>query len=160
MTIEKNVKNSRVTLNLLTLPEHANVLKNIHGGVIMKVVDEAGAICAMRHAQRPVVTVAIDSMIFHSPVRVGELLTLQAHINYTGRSSMEVEVKVTAENPITGQHTHTNSAYLVYVALDDTGRPTPVPTLVLETPAEEQRWTDAEARQAHRLSHQPPKDAA
>src|SRR6185503_8964199 len=134
--LEKTVARSRVMLHQLMLPEHANAQGNVHGGVIMKIVDEAGAISAMRHAQRACVTVAIDDMTFHSPVHVGELLCCVASVNFVGKTSMEVGVKVTAENPISGEVTHTNSAYLVYVALDDQGRPCPVPGLVLETDEE------------------------
>ena len=148
----KTVAKSRVMLQKLMLPEHANAQGNVHGGVIMKIVDEAGAISAMRHAQRPSVTVAMDDMTFHSPVHVGELLCCVASINFVGKTSMEVGVKVTAENPISGQLTHTNSAYLVYVALGDDGRPCPVPRLVLETDEERRRWQEGKERQALRLS--------
>jgi uncharacterized protein (TIGR00369 family) len=154
MLTEKRVRDSQIELNQFTLPEHANPLGNVHGGVIMKMVDEAGALCAMRHAQRPVVTVAIDSMTFHSPVQVGNVVTLQASLNYVGTSSMEVGVRVTAENPLSGQRTHTNTAFLVYVALDDQGRPTKVPRLILETETEKRRWEEAKARQAYRLQRQ------
>lgn len=133
------------------LPAHANPLGNVHGGIIMKLVDEAGGLCAMRHAQRPAVTIAIDSMTFHSPVHVGNLLTLKASIHYVGNTSMDVGVRVTAENPITGEQTHTNSARLVYVALDDNGRATKVPGLILETDTQRRRWDAAKARQAERL---------
>lgn len=148
---DKRVKDSQVTLSQLMLPQHANPRGNIHGGVIMKLVDEAAALCAMRHAQRQVVTVAIDSMTFHSPVQVGELVTLEASLNRVGRSSMEVEVQVTSEDPLTGECTHTNTAFLVYVALDKDGRPTRVPPLILETDEERRRWAEAEERQQDRL---------
>jgi acyl-CoA hydrolase len=134
------------------LPEHANAYGNVHGGNLMKMVDEAGGICAMRHAQRQSVTVAMDDMTFYSPVHVGEVVCCEASVNYVGTTSMEVGVKVTAENPITGELTHTNSAYLVYVALDENGRPARVPELVLETDEELRRFEDAKERQAHRLS--------
>lgn len=150
----KYVRDSQVTLHQWTLPEHANALGNVHGGIIMKMVDEAGGLCAMRHAQRPAVTVAIDSMTFHSPVHVGNIVTLLASLNYVGRTSMEVGVKVIAENPLTREQTHTNSAFLVYVALDDAGRPTPVPPLILETDEERRRWNEGEARQQRRLARQ------
>ncbi len=147
----KYVKDSQVTLNQLMLPQHANPMGNIHGGIIMKLVDETGALCAIRHAQHQVVTVVIDSMTFHSPVQVGEVLTLNASLNWVGRSSMEAGVRVVAENPITGECTHTNTAFVVYVALDDTGRPIDVPPLILETEEEKRRWTEAEIRQHRRL---------
>ncbi len=151
MQNKKRVADSEVTLHQLMLPAHANPLGNVHGGIIMKLVDEAGGLCAMRHAQRPAVTIAIDSMTFHSPVHVGNLLTLKASIHYVGNTSMDVGVRVTAENPITGEQTHTNSARLVYVALDDNGRATKVPGLILETDTQRRRWDAAKARQAERL---------
>jgi uncharacterized protein (TIGR00369 family) len=142
---------SQVRLAVLTNPEQANSLGDVHGGVIMKLVDEAGALSAMRHARQVVVTVAMDSITFLSPVHVGDLVTLNASVNYVGRSSLEVGIRVEAENVLTGQATHTNSAYAVYVALDSSGRPTPVPPLLLESDAERRRWNDGAARQAHRL---------
>ena len=117
----KYISDSQVTLSQFMQPEHANALGNVHGGWIMKLSDEAGGLCATRHARRPAVTVAVDSLRFLSPVHVGDLVTFTAHLNWTGRTSMEVEVNVEAENLYTGQKTHTNSAYLVYVALDDAG---------------------------------------
>ena len=147
----KTMRASRVTLSQLMHPEHANLLGNVHGGWIMKLVDEAGALASMRHAQRKVVTVAIDSMVFRQPIRLGDLIILNAEVTYTGRTSMEVEVQVQAENPITGERTHTNTAYLVYVALDDYGRPTTVPPLEGETEEEKQRMQQAKERQERRL---------
>ena len=147
----KRVKDSQTTLHQLLLPEHANQMGNVHGGVIMKIVDEAGGICAMRHAQRLVVTVAIDSMTFHSPVHVGDLVAFYASLNWVGRTAMEVGVRVVAENPVTGERKHTNTAYLVYVALDEDGHPTAVPPLILETDDERRRWAEAEQRQQRRL---------
>jgi uncharacterized protein (TIGR00369 family) len=131
--------------------EHANLLGNVHGGWIMKLVDEAGALACMRHAQRKVVTVTIDSMDFRQPIRIGDLVILKAEVAYTGRTSMEAAVEVHAENPITGEQTHTNTAYLVYVALDDSGRPTPVPPLQAETEEEKQKMEQAQVRQERRL---------
>src|SRR5512140_3741997 len=149
----KTVSDSRITLSQLMHPEHANVLGNVHGGWIMKLVDEAGALACMRHAQRKVVTVSIDSMTFREPIRIGDLIILNAEVSYVGRTSMEAEVHVIAENPITGERTYTNTAYLVYVALDDVGRPTTVPALVAETEEEKQRMEKAQERQQHRLKN-------
>ena len=148
----KPVRASRVTLSQLMHPEHANLLGNVHGGWIMKLVDEAGALACMRHAQRKVVTVAIDSMTFRQPIRIGDLIILNAEVTYTGHTSMEAEVQVVAENPVTGERTHTNTAYLVYVALDNKGRPTTVPPLILETEEEVKRMEQAKKRQAYRIS--------
>ena len=147
----KTMRASRVTLSQLMHPEHANLLGNVHGGWIMKLVDEAGALASMRHAQRKVVTVAIDSMVFRQPIRIGDLIILNAEVTYTGRTSLEAEVQVMAENPITGEQTHTNTAYLVYVALDDDGRPTTVPPLEAETAQEKQKMERAKERQERRL---------
>ena len=134
-------------------PEHANLLGNVHGGWIMKLADEAGAIACMRHAQRRVVTVAIDSMTFRNPIKIGDLVLLSAEVTYAGRTSMEAEVQVQAENPITGERTHTNTAYLVYVALNDEGQPTPVPPIQAETEDEKRKMESAKERQTRRLSN-------
>ena len=147
----KSMRASRVTLSQLMHLEHANLIGNVHGGWIMKLVDEAGALASMRHAQRKVVTVAIDSMVFRQPIRIGDLIILNAEVTYTGRTSMEVEVQVQAENPITGERTHTNTAYLVYVALDDDGRPTTVPPLKAGTAQEKQKMASGRERQERRL---------
>jgi len=117
----------------------------------MKLVDEAGALACMRHAQKKVVTVAIDSMTFRQPIRIGDLIILNAEVSYTGRTSLEAEVQVLAENPITGERTHTNTAYLVYVALDDAGRPTTVPPIKYETEDEKLKAEQARERQERRL---------
>lgn len=149
----KPIRSSRVTISQLMHPEHANLLGNIHGGWIMKLVDEAGALAGMRHAQRKVVTVAIDSMVFRQPIRIGDLIIINAEVSYVGRTSLETEVQVLAENPITGERTHTNTAYLVYVALDDDGRPTSVPGLIAETEDEKRRMEKAQERQERRLKN-------
>ena len=143
---------SRVTIAQLMQPEHANNLGNVHGGWIMKLVDEAGALACMRHAQRRVVTVAIDRMTFRQPIRIGDMVTLTAEVSYAGRTSMEAEVRVEAENPVSGERTYTNNAYLVYVALDDEKRPVSIPPLIAETPEEQARMEAARKRQAARLA--------
>jgi len=147
----KPVQASRINIAQLMQPEHANNLGNVHGGWIMKLVDEAGALACMRHSQRRVVTVAIDSFVFSHPIRIGDLVLLTAEVTFAGRTSMEVEVDVQAENPITGERNRTNTAYLVYVALDDSGHPTPVPPALAETEVERARMEAAKNRQAHRL---------
>ena len=148
----KPIRASQISIAQLMQPEHANNLGNVHGGWIMKLVDEAGAIAGMRHAQRRVVTVAIDSMVFRQPIRIGDLVILNSEVTYTGRTSLEAEVQVVAENPVTGERTHTNTAYLVYVALDDKGNPVSVPPLFAETEEEKQRMYQSQKRQEHRLS--------
>ncbi len=148
----KPMNASCVTISQLMQPEHANHHGNVHGGWIMKLVDEAGALACMRHAQHRVVTVAIDQMTFRQPIQIGDLIILKAEVTYTGRTSLEAEVQVVAENPITGKQVHTNTAYLVYVALDDEGNATAVPALIAETSNEEERMQKAEERQMHRLT--------
>ena len=147
---EKTIADSRFALSQLMNPQHANPLGNVHGGVIMKLADEAGGIVAMRHAGSPVVTVAVDSMNFIKPIVVGNLVTCRAELTYVGNTSMEARVEVIAENPYEGTQQLTNTAYLVYVALDEHGRPRPVPKLAYSTPEEKQRARMAKERQQFR----------
>lgn len=146
----KHCIDSRVTLSALMGPQDTNNLGNVHGGVIMKMVDEVGALAAMRHARAPVVTIVIDSMTFVEPILVGNLVQCTAELTYVGRTSMEVRVEVLTENVIAGTSSVTNTAYLVYVALDSDGRPTPVPPLEYLTDEERERARNAEARQQYR----------
>ncbi len=148
----KSAQSSCVTLSQLMQPEHANLRGDVHGGWIMKLADEAGALAAMRHSQQRVVTVAIDQMTFHEPIRIGDLVTLEAIVTYVGRTSMETRVQVVAENPVTGKRSYTNTAYLVYVALDEKGVPVPVPGLIAESELEKKRMEEGAQRQAYRLS--------
>lgn len=135
------------------LPEHANQLGVVHGGIVMKAADEAGAICAMRHCRRTCVTVCVDSMEFHSPVQVGQLLRCHARVTWTGRTSLEVCVNVEAEDIIAGRVTQTNSAFIVYVAIDEPGHPTAVAPLMVQSDEERRLWDDAVIRQRDRLKH-------
>jgi uncharacterized protein (TIGR00369 family) len=148
----KTIQNSKISIAQLMQPEHANNLGNVHGGWIMKLVDECGALACMRHAQRRVVTVAVDSMTFRQPIKIGDLVTLSAQVTYTGHTSMEAQVHVEAENPITGIKTHTNNAYIVYVALDDLGQPVQIPQINAETLEEQTLLDNAKLRQAKRLN--------
>ena len=143
---------SCVSIAQLMQLEHANPLGNVHGGTIMKLADEAGGLAAMRHAGHPTVTVFIDSMTFYKPVQVGALLHLHAQVSWVGHTSVEVLVTVEAENPLNGERVETNSAFFVYVALDDNGRPTPIPRLICATEQERERMAAGEKRQRHRLS--------
>jgi len=146
----KTVSESRVTLSRLMGPPDVNTLGNVHGGVIMKQVDEAGALAAMRHAQAPVVTVAVDSMTFMKPIFVGNLVQFNAELTYVGTTSMEARVEVIAENPLTGERRISNTAYLVYVALDDEGNPQKVPALHFSSPEEKKLAKQAQDRQTFR----------
>src|SRR6266545_2622538 len=121
---------SMVTLSEIIDITGSNLLGNVHGGTLMKMVDNAGGLAAIKHCRGPVVTVAMDEMTFMEPVFVGELVTVSAMVNDTGRTSMEVGVRVDAENVRTGRRVHTSSAYLVYEALDGDGRPRPVPPVL------------------------------
>ncbi|MEM6280843.1 MAG: acyl-CoA thioesterase [Chloroflexota bacterium] len=143
----KTVAETRFSLSALMNPRDANPLGNVHGGVIMKLVDEAGSIVAMRHAGYPVVTVAVDSMAFLSPIRVGNLVTCEAEVTFVGHTSIEARVEVIAENPYEGSRITANVAYLVYVALDESGKPVQVPGLETITPEEKQRAEQAAQRQ-------------
>lgn len=147
----KTIADSRVTLSAMMGPQDTNGLGNVHGGVIMKMVDEAGGLAAMRHARSPVVTVVMDTMTFLEPIRVGNLVQCNAELTYAGRTSMEVRVEVVTENPLIGTSDVTNTAYLVYVALDTDGRPKPVSPLEYTTDEERQRAAMAEQRRAYRL---------
>ncbi|MGB0388731.1 MAG: acyl-CoA thioesterase [Ardenticatenaceae bacterium] len=149
----KSAECSRVVLSLLMGPNDANAMGNVHGGSIMRLVDEAGALAAVRHARSRVVTVQLDSMSFLEPVYVGDLLTLTAMVNWVGRTSIEVGVRVEAEDPVSGARTHTNSAYAVYVAIDRHGRSQPVPPLRIESEEQQRRWDRALARREQRLKH-------
>ena len=148
----KRISESLVTLSQVMNPEHVNVMGNVHGGVVMKLIDEAGGLCAARHARRPTVTVAVDSLEFLTPVHIGDLVTFNAHLTFVGRTSMEVEVCVEAEEILTGDRRLTNVAYVVYVALGNDGRPTEAPPLILETDDERRRWEQARQRRSERLA--------
>ena len=130
----------------------ANNGGNVHGGVIMYLCDEVAGIAAVRHCGCRVVTVAMDRMTFLHPVYVGHLLTLKATVNAAWSTSMEVGVRVEAENIRSGEVTDTSTAYLTMVAIDDDGRPTPVPPLAPQTPDEERRTREAQLRRDNRLA--------
>jgi len=146
----KKVSESAVLTAQLMSPQDANAAGNVHGGVIMKLIDDAGGAVAYRHARSNVVTASIDRLSFHHPVFVGDLVTFKASINMAGRTSMDIGVRVEAENLITGEVRHTASAYLTYVALDTNLKPNPVAPLILETEEQERRFRQALARKEGR----------
>jgi acyl-CoA hydrolase len=147
----RHPRESEAVMSELMMPQHANIMGNVFGGVLLSLMDRAAAVAAIRHARRPCVTVSVDKVNFREPIRVGELVTALARVNFTGRSSMEIGVKVIAENVLTGEQRHTNSCYLTYVALDDHGQPTQVPPIVPETPDEKRRYDRAAKRRATRV---------
>ena len=147
----KRVADSAVIMAQVMNPQDANPAGNVHGGVIMKLIDTAAGAVATRHSRRNTVTASIDRLDFHHPVFIGDLLTLRASLNMAGRTSMEVGVRVEAENTRTGERRHTASAYLTMVALDDDGRPVEIPPLLLETDDQVRRNNEAKARKTLRL---------
>jgi len=148
----KPVRDSRVTMAVVMNPEDANPAGNVHGGVVMKYVDTAAGVAAIRHARKIAVTASIDQLDFHNPVFIGNLLTLKASVNMVGKTSLEVGVRVEAENPLTGEVRHTASAYLTFVAIDEQGKPSPVPPLICETEEEKRRNAEALVRRESRLA--------
>jgi len=148
---ERTVAASRTVMARSMQPPDANVWGNVHGGAILRLVDECGGAVAVRHSRCPCVTVAMDSMTFKQPVYIGDLLTVTAQLTFVGRTSMEVEAQIEAENLLTGLVRHAGTCYLVYVAIDGSGHPTPAPPLLLQTEEERERWRAAEARRARRV---------
>jgi len=147
----KRVRDSALTSVRWMFPSDANPAGNVFGGAIVRYVDEIAAAVAQRHARSNVVIASMDRMDFHKPVRVGDLLILKASVNYVGNTSMEVGVRVEAENPRTGEVVHAASAYCTMVALDENGRPKRVPRLIPETEEEKRRFLEAQKRREERL---------
>ena len=148
----KPVSASNVVLSRVMHPNDASFIGTVHGGVILRMLDEAGGMAAFRHARKSVVTAAIDSMSFLAPVYVGNLVTAKASVNSVGRTSMEVGVRVEAEDLLTGKVAHTASAYLVYVAVDRRGKPLRVPLLIPTTAEDRRRMAAAERRRKARAA--------
>jgi uncharacterized protein (TIGR00369 family) len=146
----KTISETSVNMAQVMLPQDANPAGNVHGGVIMKLIDTAAAVVASRHARCNTVTASLDRMDFHHPVFVGDLLSLKASINMVGRTSMEIGVRAEAENYLTGEVRHTASAYLTFVALDENGKPRAIPPLVVETDEEKRRNREALMRKKMR----------
>jgi acyl-CoA hydrolase len=135
----------------IMMPMDANNSGNVFGGAILRLIDEVGSVVALKHARTNVVTASVDRMDFYSPVYIGDMLRLNASINFVHRTSMEVGVRVEAENPFTGEVRHTGTSFLTYVGLDQKRKPTPVPALKLETDEDKRRWTEAQERRKARL---------
>jgi len=152
MTEGKAVRESISEYSELALPNDASGLGNVLGGKVMHLVDLAGAMAAMRHARRPVVTLSVDQLLFLHPVRVGELIVLRSSVNRVFRTSMEVGVRVITEKLMTGERRHTCSAYLTFVALDENRKPTPITPVIPETEEEQRRYRQAGERRQYRLA--------
>ena len=148
----KTVNQSAVTMAQQMNISDANHVGNVHGGIIMKLIDTAAGVVAIRHARANIVTASIDRLDFLHPVFVGDFVTLTASINFVGRTSMEIGVRVESENLMTGEKRHTSTAYLTFVALDSNGRPMPLPPLILETEEQRRRNHAARVRRENRLA--------
>lgn len=147
----KTVRESAVITAQVMNPQDANPAGNVHGGVIMKLIDTAAAVVATRHSRRNTVTASVDCLVFHNPIYIGELVFFKSSLNLVGKTSMEVGVRVEAENLMSGEVRHVVSAYLTFVALDKYGKPTAVPPLLLETEEEKRRNCEATERRKQRL---------
>ncbi len=148
----KTVSDSMVTIAHVMQPQEANIAGNVHGGVIMKLIDTTAGVVATRHARSNVVTASIDQLDFHHPAFIGDLVTFKASLNLVGRSSMEIGVRVDSENLFTGEASHIASAYLTFVALAENGKAVEVPRLILENETEEDRYRQAQERLKQRLA--------
>ena len=147
----RHPRESESVLTELMMPHHANIMGNVFGGHILSLVDRVAAVAAIRHSRKPCVTVSVDKVDFKEPIHVGELVTALARVNFAGHTSMEVGVKIIAENVLTGDKRNTNSCYVTYVALDDKGEPAEVPPILPETPDEKRRYERAAKRRANRV---------
>lgn len=152
---DKPVSASAMTTVRLMMPADANIVGNVFGGAIMRYMDEIAAVVAFKHARRLVVTASIDRMNFWRPVHVGNLLVLKCSVNYVGRTSMEVGVRIEAEDLLKKIVAYTGSCYLTYVALDENGRPTPIPSVLPRTKAQKRRFKEAMERRRRREAEQP-----
>ncbi len=146
----KSPRLSKIEMREMVLPQHTNALNSIFGGVLMSWIDLAAAMCAQKHCEKHVLTVHIDELSFLSPIKVGEHVLIKAAINFAGNTSMIIGVRVESENPLTKEVRLTTRAYLTFVAIDSLGKPTPVPTLILEDEEDKRRFENAKLRSAHR----------
>jgi acyl-CoA hydrolase len=148
---ERTVRESQHETSRMMMPEDANNLGHVFGGVILSMMDTAAAVSAIRHARTTCVTASIDRVDFREPIHLGDLVIMKASVNYVGRTSMEVGVRVEAEELVTGKRRHTNSCYLTFVAVDRNGRPVEIPAIVPETVDEKRRHAAAKERRRRRL---------
>ncbi len=152
MNDEKPSKDNRsIVMSEIMTPEMANFHGNVHGGHILKLLDHVAFACAARYSGKYIVTLSVDQVIFKEPIHVGELVTFYASVNYVGTSSIEVGIKVIAENLLTQEQRHTNTCYFTMVALDEKGKPTKVPPLKNNTAEQQQRYENALLRKKARL---------
>ncbi len=147
----KPCSESKATMSELMMPNMANNLGNVFGGVVLSLVDRVAAVAAIRHARQPCVTVSFDRVDFHEPIYLGELVTAKSSVNFVGKTSMEVGVRIEAENLVSGNRRHTNSCYVTFVAIDESGKPVPVPGIIAETDEEHRRSVAAQDRRRRRM---------
>ena len=147
----KKVSESRTEMSELMQPRHANFAGTVHGGAILSIADNVAYVCAARHAGPRCVTVSVDRVDFREPILIGELVTFLASVNYVGRSSMEIGIRIMTEDLKTGKKRHTNSCYFTMVCLDDQGKPKEVPRLIPETPEEKRRFDEGQKRRESAL---------
>jgi acyl-CoA hydrolase len=147
----RTVRESGHETSELMMPHHANNLGHVFGGVMLSMMDKTAAIAAFRHCRMNVVTASIDRVDFREPIHLGDLVVMKASVNFVGRTSMEVGVRVEAEDLMSGRRRHTNSCYLTFVAVDRNGRPIEIPKVIPETPDEKRRYQAAESRRKRRL---------
>ena len=156
----RTVRETQHETSQLMLPQHSNNLGLVFGGVILAMMDTASAVCAIRHARAICVTASVDRVDFREPIHLGDLVIMKCSVNYVGRTSMEVGVRVESEDLTTGNRRHTNSCYLTFVAIDRNGRPVEVPRLVPESDDEIRRFEAAKARRRRRLEERTAETAA
>jgi acyl-CoA hydrolase len=149
----RSINHSRHETSELMMPHHANNLGHVFGGVVLAMMDKTAAVAAIRHSRTTCVTVSVDSVEFREPIHLGELVIMKAQVNFVGRTSMEVGVRVEAENLLSGVRRHTNSCYLTFVAVDEAGRPVPVPQVVPENDEDRDRFEAARGRRQKRLQN-------
>jgi len=147
----KPVSASAAEFTHLVLPSDTNAMGSIFGGRIMEWTDIGAAIVASRHCRKVAVTASMDALHFISPIRLGDIVILKASVNVTHRTSMEIGVRIESENPLSGERKHTASAYLTFVALDESGCPTEVPPVIPETPEEKRRFQEGQRRREERM---------
>ena len=161
VTLEpRTVRETQHETSQLMLPQHSNNLGLVFGGVILAMMDTASAVCAIRHARSTCVTASVDRVDFREPIHLGDLVIMKCSVNFVGRTSMEVGVRVEAEDLQTGNRRHTNSCYLTFVAIDRNGKPIEVPRLVAETDDEVRRYEAAKMRRQRRLEERNSERAA
>jgi acyl-CoA hydrolase len=156
--LSRTVRETQLETSALMMPADENARGHVFGGAVLAMIDKAAAVCAIRHARMPCVTVSVDRVDFREPILVSELVHMKASVNFVGRTSMEIGIRIEAENMLAGTRRHTNSCYVTYVALDRDGKPAEVPLLIAETADEKRRYAAAAERRRRRLEERDAED--